>query len=61
MNPSFAEADAVCWLVEAGDRRLRDEDAEVLRALSVVSRPIVLVVNKADAHDPGKGRPICVH
>lgn len=50
---AFAEADAVCWLVEAGDRRLRDEDAEVLRALSVVSRPIVLVVNKADAHDPG--------
>lgn len=50
---AFAKADAVCWLVEAGDRRLRDEDAEVLRALSVVSRPIVLVVNKADAHDPG--------
>ena len=25
----------------------------MLRALSVVSRPIVLVVNKADAHDPG--------
>lgn len=45
-------ADVVCWLVEAGDRKLRPEDAEVLRVLSVVSRPVVLVVNKADEHDP---------
>lgn len=45
-------ADAVCWLVAAGDRKLTPEDAEVLRVLSSVSRPVVLVVNKADEHDP---------
>ena len=46
-------ADVVCWLVAAGDRKVVPEDAEVLRALSAVSCPVVLVVNKADEHDPG--------
>ena len=46
-------ADMVCWLVAAGDRKVVPEDAEVLRALSAVSCPVVLVVNKADEHDPG--------
>ncbi len=45
-------ADAVCWLVAAGDRKFTPEDAEVLRVLSSVFRPVVLVVNKADEHDP---------
>ena len=45
-------ADVVCWIVEAGDRKLRTEDGVVLRALEAVSRPVVLVVNKADLCDP---------
>jgi GTP-binding protein Era len=42
------DADAVCWLVEAGDRKIGAEDRAVLDALTEVSCPSVLVVNKCD-------------
>ena len=46
------DADAVCWLVEAGDRKLTPEDEEAARVLSEGNIPVVLVANKADAGDP---------
>jgi GTP-binding protein Era len=48
VKDTLDNADAVCWLVEAGDRKIGVEDREVLRALSDVSCPVVLVVNKCD-------------
>ncbi len=49
---ALAEADVVCWIVEAGDRKFRPEDLEVMRVLSYVTCPVVLVVNKSDKSDP---------
>lgn len=49
---ALENADAVCWLVEANDRKIGPEDTEVLKALSALSRPVVLVVNKCDERDP---------
>ncbi|MCR4817766.1 MAG: GTPase Era [Fretibacterium sp.] len=46
------DADAVCWLVEAGDKKLAPEDLEAARVLSEVKVPVILVANKADAGDP---------
>ncbi|MDR3231573.1 MAG: GTPase Era [Synergistaceae bacterium] len=49
------EASAVvCWLVEAADRKVGPEDREVLTVLAEVARPVVLVVNKCDEHDPAR-------
>ncbi|NLL36714.1 MAG: GTPase Era [Fretibacterium sp.] len=46
-------ADVVCWLVEAGDRKLWPEDMAVLRALQDLISPTLLLVNKTDLCDPG--------
>ena len=52
---AFENADAVCYLVEAGDRKIGPEDREVLSALAGVSRPVVLAVNKCDeGGDPNR-------
>ncbi|MCR5346854.1 MAG: GTPase Era [Fretibacterium sp.] len=51
---ALKDADAVCWLVEAGDKKLTPEDLEAARVLSEVKLPVVLVVNKADAADPAE-------
>ena len=62
---AVGDADAVCWLVEAGDREIGAGDREVLRVLDEADRPVILAVNKSDAHDPqgalalyGKLRPL---
>ena len=49
---ALEDADAACWIVEAGDRSLRPEDREAARALADFKGPVVLVANKADAADP---------
>lgn len=51
------DADAVCWLVEAGDKKLTPEDMEAARVLSEVKAPVILVANKADSLDPQGGLP----
>ena len=51
VKDTLDNADAVCWLVEAGDRKIGVEDREVLRALSDVPCPVVLVVNKCDRRE----------
>jgi GTP-binding protein Era len=48
-------ADAVCWLVEVGDRKIGAEDREVIDALADVTCPVVLVVNKCDRADSRDG------
>jgi GTP-binding protein Era len=48
VEDTLNSADAVCYLVEAGDRKIGTEDREVLAVLAAVSCPVVLVVNKCD-------------
>ena len=50
---SMESADLVCYIVEAGDRKIGGEDEEILSILSGVSSPVLLVVNKSDL--AGKG------
>ena len=45
---ALENADAVCYIVEAGDRKIGEEDREALNALAGVRRPVILVVNKCD-------------
>ncbi|MDR2523395.1 MAG: GTPase Era [Synergistaceae bacterium] len=45
---ALENAHVVCWLVEAGDRKIGPEDRQVLEALSDVRCPVVLSVNKCD-------------
>ena len=49
---ALAAADAICYLVEAADRSISPEDREIIETLSDLPRPVLLVVNKNDAHDP---------
>lgn len=49
---SLNDADVVCWLVEAGDRKINPEDAAAIRVVSGTKLPVILVVNKADEYDP---------
>ena len=49
---ALENADAVCYLVEAEDRKIGEEDREVLDTLAEVSCPVILVVNKSDRQDP---------
>jgi GTP-binding protein Era len=48
VNDALNNADAVCYLVEAGDRKIGPEDREVLAALAEVRCPVVLAANKCD-------------
>jgi GTP-binding protein Era len=48
VKDALENADAVCWLVEAGDSKIGAEDREVLSSLEEVQCPVVLVVNKCD-------------
>jgi GTP-binding protein Era len=48
VKDTLDNADAACYLVEAGDRKIGVEDREVLSALAEVHCPVVLVVNKCD-------------
>jgi len=41
-------ADAVCYMVESGDRKIGPEDTEALERLAGIDRPVILVVNKCD-------------
>ncbi|MBQ9565423.1 MAG: GTPase Era [Synergistaceae bacterium] len=54
---ALEDADVVCWLVEAGDKKLLSEDREAARVLAEAKKPVVLVANKADASDPRSGVP----
>lgn len=49
---ALKDADAACWLVEAGDREITPEDREAAQALTLAGLPVVLVANKADRGDP---------
>jgi GTP-binding protein Era len=51
---ALENADAVCYLVEAGDRKIGPEDEEILRRLAAFPRPVVLTVNKCDKCDPAR-------
>jgi GTP-binding protein Era len=51
---ALEDADAACYLVEAGDRKIGPEDGEILRRLAAFSRPVVLAVNKCDKCDPAR-------
>ena len=53
VQDALGDADAVCYLVEAGDRKIGAEDKAVLDALAEVRCPVVLVVNKCDRLKPG--------
>jgi len=52
---SLEAADVVCFMVEAGDSRVGKADGIILDLLEKVSVPVVLVVNKVDAHDHDHG------
>lgn len=49
---ALGDADAACWLVEAGDREIRPEDQEAARVLKEADLPIVLTANKSDLSEP---------
>lgn len=51
---ALEDADAVCYLVEADDRKIGPEDREILRRLAAFPRPVVLAVNKCDKRDPAQ-------
>lgn len=53
---ALESADAVCYIVEAQDKKIGPEDAEALGRLSGINRPVVLVVNKCDGQtrDPSR-------
>ncbi len=52
---SMDSADLVCYIVEAGDRKVGGEDEEILSILSEVDSPVLLVVNKSDLAGRGDG------
>jgi GTP-binding protein Era len=52
VTDALSDADAACWLVEAGDRKIGREDREVLERLRGFRGPVVLVVNKCDRGGP---------
>ncbi|MDR1620961.1 MAG: GTPase Era [Synergistaceae bacterium] len=56
VKDTLDDADAVCWLVEANDRKIGAEDREVLGVLAEVRCPVVLVVNKCDRLKPDSRR-----
>ena len=45
---AITEVDAALLVVEAGDDRPGDAEAEILRSLAAAHRPVVLAVNKVD-------------
>lgn len=46
---SLNEADVICYVVEAGDRRILPEDSEIISILTQFNAPILLTVNKCDS------------
>ncbi|MDR1379801.1 MAG: GTPase Era [Synergistaceae bacterium] len=57
VEDALKNADAVCYLVEARDRKISLEDREVLAALAEVRCPVVLVANKYDQLKKNRGVP----
>ena len=53
---ALENADAVCYMVEAGDKKIGGEDVEALSRLAGIDRPVILVVNKCDGQtiDPSR-------
>jgi GTP-binding protein Era len=53
---ALENADVICYMVESGDKKIGPEDAEALKTLAGVDRPVVLVVNKCDGQmiDPAR-------
>jgi len=53
---ALESADAVCYMVEAGDKKIGGEDVEALSRLAGIDRPVILVVNKCDGQtiDPSR-------
>lgn len=45
---SMMDTDLVCYLVEATDTRIREEDKKILQTLKRVRAPVLLVITKTD-------------
>ena len=45
---SLMLVDAICYVVEARDRAVSEQDKMILNVLSAISQPVVLAVNKID-------------
>lgn len=45
---SLAQVDAVCFVVDAGDRSIGEKEEMILEILNNVDLPVILVLNKAD-------------
>ena len=58
---TLENADAVCYMVEAGDRKIGPDDAEALSSLAGVGRPVILVVNKCDGQTKDPSRAFAVY
>jgi GTP-binding protein Era len=58
---ALENADAVCYMVEAGDKKIGPEDTEALSSLAGVGRPVLLVVNKCDGQTKDPSRAFAVY
>ena len=58
---ALENADAVCYMVEAGDKKIGKEDTEALARLAGVDRPVILVVNKCDGVNRDPSRAFAVY
>ena len=47
-SDALAEVDAVCFVVDAGDRSIGDKEQMIIDTLSGMNVPVVLAVNKVD-------------
>lgn len=44
----LSQVDAICYLVEAGDRSVGDKDKMILETLTEQRLPVILIINKVD-------------
>ena len=55
---AIEDADVVCWLIDAGSKKIDPEDAEAANVISQSEKPVILVANKADTADPSEALSI---
>ena len=58
---ALGNADAVCYMVEAGDKKIGPDDAEALSRLAGIDRPVILVVNKCDGQTSDPSRAFALY
>ena len=49
---SLDDSDVICWLIDSGVRKLKNDDIETAKLLSESKRPVILVANKTDLANP---------